>query len=146
MAEENLSQAMDQATVEYKSLFHKLRFIKKVSDRVSAVNMSFMRARDIERENSKPDNSFPTFTFTISTYNPELQKWDRCPGCGDDKIDKTAQNGNEWQGCYRCHVLLDKNGIIRSMNPNKKKEKKEDKTPETEFQTAKEISEEQDVH
>ncbi len=136
------AEAGDQATKEYKDLFHKLRFIKKAEHRVSAVNMCFMRARDIERENNTNEKSYPEFTFTISTYNPELQKWDRCPGCGDPEINKTAQNGNQYQGCFRCHVLLDKNGIIRSMSPKKKKEKKEDKIPEPEFQTASEMMEE----
>ena len=137
----DFTEALDKAGSEFKEQLHNMRFIKKMESRVDAVKMCFMRARDIERENNKDDSNYPTFTFTISTYNPEQMKWDRCPGCGDDKIDKTAQNGNPWQGCYRCHILLDKNGIIRSMNPNKKKDKKQDKTPEPEFKTADELME-----
>lgn len=124
---ECFDKAMDQASKEYKDLFHKLRFIKKASDRVSATNMGMMRARDIEREKGKQENGHE-FTFTISTYNPEMQKWERCPGCGDIEINKISQNGNEWQGCYRCHILLDKYGKIKSMRcqiPKKEPEPQE---------------------
>ena len=137
----DFTEALEKAGSEFKDQLHKMRFIKKMESRVDAVKMCFMRARDIERENNKDDSSYPTFTFTISTYNPEQMKWNRCPGCGDDKIDKVT-NGTEWQGCFRCHILLDKNGIIRSMNPNKKKDKKQDKTPDLEFKTADELMEE----
>lgn len=153
--DKEFDKALEQASDEYKGIFKKLRFIKKIGDRVSAANMSFMRARDIEREIERVErekdrgngNGYPKFAFTVTMYDPEGQTWNRCPGCGDPEINKVT-NGFDWQGCFRCHVLLDKTGIIKSMDPNRKKpEQKEEKAPEQEpvpdFKTAAEMAEEE---
>lgn len=137
-------KAMNQAGNEFKEQFHRMRYIKKMDSRVVAVKMCFMRARDIDRENSKPDNSYQKFTFNISAFDFDQQIWDKCPSCGDPDINKES-NGHQWQGCYRCHILLGK-FQIKSMEPRKKPEKKEGKLesasePEPEFKTAKEIAE-----
>lgn len=133
--DKEFDKALEQASDEYRGIFKKLRFIKKIGDRVSAANMSFMRARDIEREIERVErekdrsngNGYPKFAFTVTAYDPEAQNWGRCPGCGDPKIDRVT-NGFEWQGCFRCHILLDKIGIIRSMEPrNGKKEPEKEK-------------------
>jgi len=121
---ETFDKALDQGKEEYLKLFKNgLRTIKKTEDRVSACNMVMMRARDIERENGRKDDH--EFCFTISTYDPEHETWLRCPGCGDPEINKVSQNGNEWQGCYRCHVLLDKYGKIKSMKSQAQRKEKE---------------------
>ncbi len=119
---ETFDKALEQASNEYKSLYKKMRFVKNPTERVPATNMGMMRARDIERENSKPENGHE-FCFTISTYDPDQQRWLQCPGCGDTEINKLSANGNEWQGCYRCHVLLDKYGKIKSMKSQSQKPK-----------------------
>ncbi len=138
---EQFPEALTKAVDEYKKVYKDMKFIKKTEARTSACNMAFMRGRDIERENIKPEDGHRKFCFTISTYNPDQQKWDRCPGCGDPEINKES-NGHEWQGCYKCDILLDSSGKIRSMDHNKKKGKpKEDKQPEPEFQTASEMVE-----
>jgi len=122
----DFTEALDHATDEYKHLFHdKLRFIKKTEDRVSATNMCFMRGRDIERENNS--KSTQEFVFNISTMK-EDGTWDRCPKCGDPDINKIAENGIKYQGCYNCHILLGK-FQIKSMKSQKKKEKPSDDTP-----------------
>jgi len=117
---EDFSKAMDQASGEYKQLFHKLKFIKKTDSRVSAVNMSFMRARDIERENG--NGKTLEFVFNLSTLNQD-GTWDRCPKCGDPDINKVSANQVPYQGCYNpgCHILLGK-FQIKSMKSQGKRE------------------------
>jgi len=120
---DEFSKAMDQATVEYKDLFHKLRFIKRAEHRVSAVNMSFMRARDIERENNGKTSQ--EYVFNLSTMNQD-GTWDRCPKCGDPDINKVSANQVPYQGCFGCHILLGK-FQIRSMKSQNKKSDPEEK-------------------
>ena|SRR4030042_829036 len=111
-------KALETATKEYLQLYkHDLSAIRKSEDRVSAVNMCFMRARDIERENAKAEAM--QFTFTITAYDLENQKWDRCPGCGDPDINKESSAGKPWQGCFKCRVLLGSKGLIKAMDPSK---------------------------
>lgn len=111
-------KALGTATKEYLQLYkHDLSAIRKSEDRVSAVNMCFMRARDIERENAKAEAM--QFTFTITAYDLENQKWDRCPGCGDPDINKESSAGKPWQGCFKCRVLLGSKGLIKAMDPSK---------------------------
>jgi hypothetical protein len=94
-----------------------MRYLKKTEDRVAAVKMIFMRARDIEREGQKASQG--QYTFTITAYNLGQQKWDRCPGCGDPDINKESASGKSWQGCFNCHILLGSKGIIKSMDPHR---------------------------
>lgn len=115
---DGFGKALEQASSEYFRLFKSdLRFIKKTEDRVSACNMCFMRARDILKENGKAEANL--FTFQIAAYNPEQQKWDKCPGCGDPDINQQSITGKSWQGCYKCRVLLGSLGVIKAMDSNR---------------------------
>ena len=118
----DFTEALDKAGSEFKDQLHKMRYIKNVDNRVVAVKMCFMRARDIERESNTKTS--PEFVFNLSTMNPD-GTWDRCPGCGDPDINKET-NGHPWQGCYRCHILLDK-FQIRSMKSQNKRADSEEK-------------------
>jgi len=116
--DDGFGKLLKQASGEYSQLFKRdLRFIKKSEERVSAANMCFMRARDIQKENGKAEVNL--FTFTITAYNLEQQRWDKCPGCGDPDINKESSAGKPWQGCYKCRVLLSSNGLIKAMDPNR---------------------------
>lgn len=107
---------LDEAVKEYLRLYkHDLATIKVGSDRTSAVNMCFMRARDLQREKDKPD----LFVFTITAYDPENQRWERCPGCGDPDINKESVTGKMWQGCFKCRILLGSQGVIKAMDSSK---------------------------
>ena len=118
VVETDFVKALGRATKEYMQLYrHDLAQIRKSEDRVSAVNMCFMRARDLVKEDSK----VTLFTFTVSAYDPALQKWVRCPGCGDPDINQTSSAGKPWQGCYKCSVLLGSKGIIKAMDPSRGK-------------------------
>jgi hypothetical protein len=119
----DFTEALDKAGSEFKDQMHKMRGIKKVESRVNAVKMCFMRARDIDRENSSKTN--PEYVFNISTMNQD-GTWDRCPKCGDPDINKIAENGVKYQGCYNCHILLGK-FQIRSMKSQNKKPDSEEK-------------------
>ncbi len=115
---DGFGKALEQASNEYLRLFKSdLRFIKKTDDRVSACNMCFMRARDILKEQGKAEANL--FTFTITAYNLEQQRWDKCPGCGDPDINQQSITGKAWQGCYKCRILLSSNGLIKAMDPNR---------------------------
>ena len=110
-------KALDQATGEYRTLYkEKLKFIKNSESKSAAVNMVFMRARDIERANANDGKRL--FTFQIAAFDPENRRWDKCPGCGDPDINKETQ-GHPWQGCYKCEVLLGSNGTIKAMDPSR---------------------------
>lgn len=116
--DDGFGKLLRQASDEYSQLFKRdLRYIKKTEDRVSAANMCFMRARDIAREQDKSEER--QFTFTITTFDLENRKWDKCPGCGDPDINKESVTGKTWQGCYSCRVLLGSNGMIKSMDSSK---------------------------
>lgn len=116
---DGFEKALDQANKEFESLYrHKMSYIKKVEDRVVAAKMIMMRARDIEKE--KATTTKRLFTFTITTFDPENRKWDKCPGCGDPDINKES-GGHPWQGCYKCEVLLGSNGTIKAMDPTRGK-------------------------
>ena len=119
----DFTEALDKAGSEFKEQVHKMRFIKKMDSRVDAVKMCFMRARDIERESNAKSN--PEFVFNLSTMNQD-GTWDRCPGCGDPDINKESSS-HPWQGCYRCHVLLDKFQIKSMKSQNKKADSEEKK-------------------
>ena len=81
---DGFGKALVAASTEYMQLFKSdLKFIRKTEDRVSACNMCFMRARDILKEEEK--SKAVLFTFTITAYNLEQQRWDKCPGCGDPR-------------------------------------------------------------
>lgn len=117
---EGFEKALRQAAGEYMQLFrNEMAKIKRTEDRVSAVNMVFMRARDIER--SKPNSERRLFTFTITAFDLENRKWDRCPGCGDPDINQESVTGKSWQGCFKCEVLLGSNGTIKAMDPTRGK-------------------------
>lgn len=106
--------ALEKANAEFKDLYTKgTKYIKATEDRVSAVKMIMMRARDIAREVGK--DSAPSFTFTITAFNLDDRRWDKCPGCGDPDINQQSASGHPWQGCYKCRVLLGSNGTIKSM-------------------------------
>ena len=121
----DFTEALDKAGSEFKEQMHRMRSIKRIESRVDAVKMTFMRARDIEREgNSK---TAPEFVFNISTMK-EDGSWDRCPKCGDPDINKVSANNVPYQGCFSCHILLGK-FQIKSMKSQKKKEKPSDDTP-----------------
>ena len=109
-----LARASDESLRLYK---HDLSAIKKSEARVSAANMCFMRARDILKEEEKAKAVL--FTFTITAYNLEQQRWDKCPGCGDPDINQQSVTGKSWQGCYKCRVLLSSNGLIKAMDSSK---------------------------
>lgn len=113
-------KALGQATNEYMRLYKRdLSQIRKSEDRVSAVNMCFMRARDIERE--KGNNGRKLFVFTITAFDLENRRWDKCPGCGDPDINHESVTGKSWQGCFKCEVLLGSNGTIKAMDPTRGK-------------------------
>ena len=115
---DGFGKALVAASTEYMQLFKSdLKFIRKTEDRVSACNMCFMRARDILKEEEK--SKAVLFTFTITAYNLEQQRWDKCPGCGDPDINQQSITGKAWQGCYKCRVLLSSNGLIKAMDPNR---------------------------
>ena len=101
----DFTEALDKAGAEFKDQLKKMRFIKKVDSRVDAVKMTFMRARDIERESNAKSTS--EFVFNISTMNQD-GTWDRCPKCGDPDINKVSANNVPYQGCFSCHILLGK--------------------------------------
>jgi len=122
----DFTEALDKAGSEFKEQMHRMRSIKRIESRVDAVKMTFMRARDIDRENNV--NSTQEFVFNISTMK-EDGTWDRCPKCGDPDINKIAENGIKYQGCYNCHILLGKFQIRSMKSQNKKKEKPSDDTP-----------------
>ena len=122
----DFTKALDKAGAEFKDQLKKMRFIKKVDSRVDAVKMTFMRARDIERESNAKSTS--EFVFNISTMNQD-GTWDRCPKCGDPDINKTAENGIKYQGCFgpSCHILLGKFQIKSMKSQNKKADSEEKK-------------------
>ena len=106
--------ALAKANAEFKQLYTQdTKYIRSAEDRVAAVKMIMMRARDIVREADK--DSAPSFTFTITAFNLENRAWDRCPSCGGIDINHEAASGHEWQGCYKCRVLLGSNGTIKAM-------------------------------
>lgn len=112
--------ALDQAAKEYMRLFRsEMAKIKRTEDRVSATNMVFMRARDIEKASNA--NGRKLFSFTITAFDLEQKKWDRCPGCGDPDINQESASGHAWQGCFKCEVLLGSNGTIKAMDPTRGK-------------------------
>jgi len=118
--EQGFDSALDQAANEYLRLFKsEMAKIKSTEDRVSAVNMCFMRARDIEK--AKGNNGRRMFTFTITAFDLENRRWDKCPGCGDPDINQQSASGHPWQGCFKCEVLLGSNGTIKAMDPTKGK-------------------------
>jgi hypothetical protein len=121
----DFTEALDKAGSEFKEQMHRMRSIKRIESRVDAVKMTFMRARDIDRENNV--NSTQEFVFNISTMK-EDGTWDRCPKCGDPDINKISANNVPYQGCFSCHILLGK-FQIKSMKSQKKKEKPSDDTP-----------------
>ena len=101
----DFTEALDKAGSEFKEQMHRMRSIKRIESRVDAVKMTFMRARDIEREEN--GKTSPEYVFNLSTMNQD-GTWDRCPKCGDPDINKIAENGIKYQGCYNCHILLGK--------------------------------------
>ncbi len=116
---EGFEKALRQAAGEYMQLFrNEMAKIKRTEERVSAVNMVFMRARDIERGTAGAMRKL--FTFTITAFNLDQRRWDKCPGCGDPDINKES-GGHPWQGCYKCEVLLGSNGTIKAMDPTRGK-------------------------
>jgi len=121
----DFTEALDKAGSEFREQMHRMRSIKRIESRVDAVKMTFMRARDIDRENNV--NSTQEFVFNISTMK-EDGTWDRCPKCGDPDINKVSANNVPYQGCFSCHILLGK-FQIKSMKSQKKKEKPSDDTP-----------------
>ena len=114
----DFTEALDKAGSEFKEQMHRMRSIKRIESRVDAVKMTFMRARDIEREEN--GKTSPEYVFNLSTMK-EDGSWDRCPMCGDPDINKTSANGVPYQGCFGCHILLGK-FQIRSMKSQKKKD------------------------
>lgn len=115
--ENGFIEALGQATEEYKGLYKgNLKFIRGSAERASAVNMVFMRARDIEKAKSVK-NGKQLFTFTITAFDLENRRWDKCPGCGDPDINQQSASGHPWQGCRKCEVLLGSNGTIKAMDP-----------------------------
>jgi len=121
----DFTEALDKAGSEFKEQMHRMRSIKRIESRVDAVKMTFMRARDIDRDSNAKTSL--EFVFNISTMK-EDGTWDRCPKCGDPDINKISANNVPYQGCFSCHILLGK-FQIKSMKSQKKKEKPSDDTP-----------------
>ena len=121
----DFTEALDKAGSEFKEQMHRMRSIKRIESRVDAVKMTFMRARDIDREEN--GKASPEYVFNLSTMNQD-GTWDRCPKCGDPDINKVSANNVPYQGCFSCHILLGK-FQIKSMKSQKKKEKPSDDTP-----------------
>jgi len=119
----DFTEALDKAGSEFKEQMHRMRSIKRIESRVDAVKMTFMRARDIDRENNI--NSSQEYVFNISTMK-EDGTWDRCPKCGDPDINKVSANNVPYQGCFSCHILLGKFQIKSMKSQNKKKGNEEE--------------------
>ena len=119
----DFTEALDKAGSEFKEQMHRMRSIKRIESRVDAVKMTFMRARDIDRDSNAKTSL--EFVFNISTMK-EDGTWDRCPKCGDPDINKVSANNVPYQGCFSCHILLGK-FQIKSMKSQKKKENETEK-------------------
>ena len=117
----DFTEALDKAGSEFKEQMHRMRSIKRIESRVDAVKMTFMRARDIEREEN--GKTSPEYVFNLSTMNQD-GTWDRCPKCGDPDINKVSANNVPYQGCFSCHILLGK-FQIKSMKSQNKKQSEE---------------------
>jgi hypothetical protein len=120
----DFTEALDKAGSEFKEQMHRMRSIKRIESRVDAVKMTFMRARDIEREEN--GKTSPEYVFNLSTMNQD-GTWDRCPKCGDPDINKVSANNVPYQGCFSCHILLGKFQIKSMKSQNKKKENETEK-------------------
>jgi len=119
----DFTEALDKAGSEFKEQMHRMRSIKRIESRVDAVKMTFMRARDIDRDSNAKTSL--EFVFNISTMK-EDGTWDRCPKCGDPDINKISANNVPYQGCFSCHILLGKFQIKSMKSQNKKKENEEE--------------------
>lgn len=114
---EEYDQAIDQAVAEFKRLYTTdMKFVKPSAVKAELVKAVSMRAKDIYREGQQP---LKKFKFDIRAYNLDRSLWDACPGCKDVEITHKSDNGHEWQGCYKCDILLGSNGIIQSMDHSK---------------------------
>lgn len=119
--DEKETKHVDQAIKEYEYIYKRCGFVKGARAAVEMSKGIAMKARDLEREANT--QMVRKFVFTITAYNLEQKRWDRCPGCGDPDINQHSSSGHPWQGCYKCDILLGSNGTIKSMDHSRDKKK-----------------------
>ena len=118
--DEEFDKAIDQSSENYERVYKKLKYVKSIEGKVELSKGIMMRARDLFREGQQPQKMFK---FNIRAYNVESGRWDACPGGIDHEINHLSTKNHEWQGCYKCDILLGSNGIIQSMDHSKGKVK-----------------------
>jgi len=88
-------------------------------DRAELLKTIFNRARDIGRDNHREENHEQIDEQVkepdLTKFDKPSQTWMECPVCHTKDIMQQSARGRRFQGCYKCGILLNRDGKIVRM-------------------------------